>query len=61
MIVRNDEVTLTKKELEECIIKCSAEVASDFGFDNAVLILTQALIAIKVSDKVTKKIFGEEK
>ena len=65
MIVRGDEVTLTKKELEEVIIKCSAKVhakaQSKTGIDVVSFIMMQSLLTMKVVEEVDEKIFGEEK
>ena len=61
MIVRGDRVVLTKEELEEVIIKCSAKVHTKTRIDDPLFILMQGLLTIKVVEEVDKKIFGEEK
>lgn len=60
MIVRDNEVTLTKKELKECIVECSEKVASKIYIDEIAFVLMQGLIAVDVANAVTKKIFGEK-
>lgn len=44
MIVRGNEVTLTKNELEEIIIKYSAKSYKEFGIDDPLYILMQGII-----------------
>ena len=61
MIVRDNEVTLTKKELKDVIIDCSAKVASEIDIDDSLFILMQGMITSVVVKEVIKKIFGEEK
>ena len=61
MIVRGDEVTLTKKELGEVILQCSAEAHSKTGIDDTLFIITQGLLTVDVVKEVNKKIFGDEK
>ena len=61
MIVRGDEVTLTKKELEEVIIDCSVTAHSKVGIDDFLFIMMQGLLTTEVVREVNKKIFGEEK
>lgn len=61
MIVRGDEVTLTKNELKEVIIDCSAKVHSKIDIDDALFIMIQTLLTGAVVGEVIKKIFGEEK
>lgn len=41
MIVRGDEVTLTKNELEKVIIECSAKANSKVGIDDFLFIMVQ--------------------
>ena len=64
MIVRGDYVTLTKKELDEVIIKCSArahaKAQSKTGINVISFIMMQSLLTMKVVEEVNKKIFGEE-
>lgn len=61
MIVRGDEVTLTKNELEKVIVKCSAKAYSKTGIDDVSFIMLQGLLTGDVVTEVIKKIFGEEK
>ena len=60
MIVRGDEITLTKNELEKVIVKCSVEAHSKTGIDDVSFIMMQSLLTMKVVEEVNKKIFGEE-
>ena len=64
MIVRGDYVTLTKKELDDVIIKCSAKThakaQSKTGINVVSFIMMQSLLTMKVVEEVNKKIFGEE-
>ena len=61
MIVRGDEVTLTKNELENVVIECSAKTHNKFGIDDFSFIMIQGLITVNVVEEVIKKIFGEER
>ena len=61
MIVRGDRVVLTKEELEDVIVKCSAKVHGKTGIDDDLFILMQGLLTIKLLEEVDKMIFGEEK
>ena len=61
MIVRGDEVTLTKNELENVIIECSVNAHSKIGIDDISFIMMQGLLTANVVEEVIKKIFGEEK
>ena len=61
MIVRGDEVTLTKKELREVIAECSAKAHSKTGIDDFSFIMMQGLLTVGVVEEVIKKIFGGEK
>ena len=61
MIVRGDEVTLTKNELKEVIIDCSTKVHNKTGIDDILFIMMQSLLTCDVVKEVNKKIFGEEK
>ena len=61
MIVRGDEVTLTKNELEKVIVKCSVKAYSKTGIDDVSFIMLQGLLTGDVVTEVIKKIFGEEK
>ena len=60
MVVRGDEVTLSKKELQEIIIKCSAKVNAKIGIDDGLFITMQGLISVEIVKEVTKNIFGEK-
>ena len=61
MIVRDNEVTLTKEELGEVIVECSAKAHRKTGIDDVLFIIMHGLLTIKVVEEVNKKIFGEEK
>ena len=61
MIVRGDEVTLTKNELKEVIINSSAKAHSKTGIDDILFIMLQGLLTSEVVTEVIKEIFGEEK
>lgn len=61
MIVRDNKVTLIKKELEEVIIKCSAKCHIKVGIDDPLFILMQGLLTTALVKEVNKNIFGEEK
>ena len=61
MIVRGDEVTLTKNELEKVIIECFAKTQSKSGIDDFLFIMIQGLFTVKAVEEVIKKIFGEER
>ena len=61
MIVRDNKVTLTKKELDDVIIKCSAKAQTKTGIDDVSFIIMQGLLTCCVVKEVNKKIFGEEK
>ena len=60
MVVRGDEVTLSKKELQEIIIECSAKANAKIGIDDGLFIIMQGLIAVEIVKEVTKNIFGEK-
>ena len=60
MIVRDNEVTLTKEELDHVIIECSAKAHSKLGIDDISFVMMQSLITARVVEEVIKKIFGEE-
>ena len=60
MIVRDNEVTLTKEELDHVIIECSAKAHSKTDIDDVSFIIMQGLFTIKVVEEVNKKIFGEK-
>ena len=60
MIVRGDEVTLTKNELENVVIECSAKTHNKFGIDDFSFVMIQDLFTVKAVEEVIKKIFGEE-
>lgn len=59
MIVRGDEVTLTKEELRKVIVECSAKAHSKTGIDDFLFITMQGLLTVGVVEEVIKKIFGE--
>ena len=61
MIVRGDEVTLTKKELREVIVECSVKAHSKTGINDFFFFLMQGLLTVDVVKEVNKKIFGDEK
>ena len=60
MIVRDNEVTLTKKELMEVITECSALATANSDIKDVKFILFQAAFTVDVVNRVIKKIFGEK-